>query len=106
MSKYKYVFNGRHYMSFRRLDYRNFWYLYSNRYSLLMSYNTIVGIVDNDKEIVYEVHYSSTTTRQVTQFLSEFRISSYQRERIDSKTLAMFIKNITSYTINTEYNGA
>lgn len=65
-----------------RVKSRQMWtsQLLDNRYILIKSYSTIVGMVDTDERKVYEFgKYSPTTSKQMTQLCGE-KFYLYDRE--------------------------
>ena len=55
------------------------------RYRLIKSYHTIVGLVDTKEKKVYEIgKYSTTTSKQFTQICNQI-FRSYDREYVEGR---------------------
>lgn len=65
-----------------RFDYKQCWVsnCISNRYFLVVSYNTLVAVIDDQNGELYELgKWSVTTSKQITQLYNLPDIISYQK---------------------------
>lgn len=69
---------------------QNFYTYYKNNFIILRSYNTIVGVVDLTKNILYrtKTKYSITTSKQLTKYANDFQ---YNTEYVDNNEIQIFI---------------
>lgn len=92
-------------LNFQRVKQQNFYYARYNNQTILKSYNTIVGIIIDNQEL-FEVKYSRTTSKQVSQFCNIFPITSKYKNVVSANDLHDIIKKATNLDLNTNYNGA
>ena len=60
-------------------------FMLDSRYKLIKSYKTIVGLVDYDEKVVYEIgKYSQTTSKQFTQICNCF-YRGFERKYIEGR---------------------
>ena len=90
-------------LNFFRVKQQNFYVAYFNNLMIFKSYNTIVGVYDGDIKRLYEVKYSRTTSKQVSQYFRYLVIAD--RQIVDAETLSMILNNY-SLDLNTHYNCA
>lgn len=91
-------------MEFERVKQQNFYVARINGNRILKSYNTIVGIITQNNRL-YQVKYSRTTSKQVTQFANH-NCYAYINNIVDCDELARQIKLATGLDIDTRYNCA
>ena len=91
-------------LEFERIKQQNFYVTRYNGTRILKSYNTIVGIITQNNRL-YQVKYSRTTSKQVTQFANN-NCYAYINHIVDSQELARQIKLATGLDIDTRYNCA
>lgn len=92
-------------LDFKRVKQQNFYYTRYNNHTILKSYNTIVGIIIDDQEL-FEVKYSRTTSKQVSQFCCIFPIATKYKNVVSADELHEIIKRVTGLDIDTRYNCA
>ena len=90
-------------MKFERVKQQNFYVARIGNHTILKSYNTIVGIITNEK--LYQVKYSRTTSKQVTQYCNNHNVLE-RYELINANELHDIIKSVTGLDIDTRYNCA
>ena len=91
-------------LEFKRVKQQNFYVARINSNRILKSYNTIVGIITQNNRL-YQVKYSRTTSKQVTQFVNG-NCCVYINHIVDCDELARQIKLATGLDIDTRYNHA
>jgi hypothetical protein len=91
-------------MDFKRVKQQNFYCTRFNGCRILKSYNTIVGIITQNNRL-YQVKYSRTTSKQVTQFCNS-NCCGYINNIVTAEELARQIKIHTGLDIDTRYNCA
>ena len=92
-------------LNFQRVRQQNFYYARYNNQTILKSYNTIVGIIIDNQEL-FEVKYSRTTSKQVSQFCNIFPIATKYKNVVSANDLHDIIKSTTGLDLNTNYNCA
>lgn len=92
-------------LNFQRVKQQNFYYARYNNQTILKSYNTIVGIIIDNQEL-FEVKYSRTTSKQVSQFCNIYPIATKYKNVVSANDLHDIIKKATNLDLNTNYNGA
>lgn len=92
-------------MKFERVKQQNFYVAKVGNHTILKSYNTIVGIIIDNQEL-FEVKYSRTTSKQVSQFCNIFPIATKYKNVVSANELHDIIKKITGLDIDTRYNCA
>ena len=90
-------------MKFERVKQQNFYVARIGNHTILKSYNTIVGIITDEK--LYQVKYSRTTSKQVTQYCNNHNVLE-RYELINAYELHDIIKQITGLDIDTRFNCA
>ena len=90
-------------MKFERVKQQNFYVAKVGDNTILKSYNTIVGIITNDK--LYQVKYSRTTSKQVSQYCNNHNVLE-RYELLSANDLHNIIEDITGLDIDTRYNCA
>ena len=90
-------------LEFNRVKQQNFYIANVGDNTILKSYNTIVGIITNDK--LYQVKYSRTTSKQVTQYCNDHNVLE-RYELLNANELHNIIQEITGLNIDTRYNCA
>jgi hypothetical protein len=91
-------------LNFQRVRQQNFYCARYNGTRILKSYNTIVGIITQHNRL-YQVKYSRTTSKQVTQF-ANYNCCGYINNIVDCDELHDIIKSTTGLDIDTRYNCA
>lgn len=93
-------------LEFKRIRQQNFYVAKVGNNTILKSYNTIVGIITDDKKL-YQVKYSRTTSKQVSQYYNNLvSLFDYKNYIIDKNELQDIIKAKTNLDIDTRYNCA
>lgn len=93
-------------LEFKRIKQQNFYVAKVGNNTILKSYNTIVGIITDDKKL-YQVKYSRTTSKQVSQYYNNLvSLFDYKNYIIDKNELQDIIKAKTNLDIDTRYNCA
>ena len=90
-------------LNFQRVKQQNFYVAKVGNNTILKSYYTIVGIITNEK--LYQVKYSRTTSKQVSQYCNSRDISE-RYELINANELHDIIKSVIGLDIDTRYNRA
>lgn len=91
-------------MKFERVKQQNFYVHIRPYWTLLKSYNTIVGIIHNGE--LFQTKWSRTTSKQISQYANSLEIPTKYRNTISSDELHDIIKKITGLNIDTRYNCA
>lgn len=91
-------------LEFKRVKQQNFYVARYNGTRILKSYNTIVGIITQNNRL-YQVKYSRTTSKQVTQFANN-NCYAYINNVVNADELQDIIKRETGLDIDTRYNRA
>lgn len=91
-------------LEFKRIKQQNFYVSHYKDSTILKSYNTIVGIINNGE--LFQVKYSRTTSKQVSQYANTLDILSKYRNVVSAKELQEIIKKETGLDIDTRYNCA
>lgn len=90
-------------LEFKRVKQQNFYVAQPyHDVKVLKSYNTIVGVIINN-HWVYQVKYSRTTSKQVTQYINQ-NLTSYYNNVVDAEMLHDIILNNAGLDIDTRYN--
>jgi hypothetical protein len=93
-------------LEFKRVKQQNFYVANVGNNKILKSYNTIVGIITDDKKL-YQVKYSRTTSKQVSQYYNNLvSLVEYKNYIVDTNELKEIIKAKTNLDIDTRYNCA
>ena len=93
-------------MKFERVKQQNFYVARMEDNMILKSYNTIVGIITDDKKL-YQVKYSRTTSKQVSQYYNNLvSLVEYKNYIVDPNELKELIKAKTNLDLDTRYNCA
>ena len=90
-------------MEFQRVKQQNFYVANVGNNTILKSYNTIVGIITNNK--LYQVKYSITTSKQVSQYCNQRNILD-RYVLINANELHNIIEDTTGLDLDTRYNKA
>jgi hypothetical protein len=90
-------------MKFERVKQQNFYIARYGDHTILKSYNTIVGIITNEK--LYQVKYSRTTSKQVSQYCNSHNVLE-RYELMNDEILNEVIKAQTGLDLDTRYNCA
>lgn len=90
-------------LEFKRVKQQNFYYARYNNQTILKSYNTIVGIIIDNQEL-FQVKYSRTTSKQVSQFCNIYPIATKYKNVVSANELHDIILNNTGLDIDTRYN--
>lgn len=92
-------------LKFNRVKQQNFYFANVGNHTILKSYNTIVGIIIDNQEL-FQVKYSTTTSKQVTQFCNSYPIATKYKNVVSANDLHDIIKRETKLDIDTRYNCA
>ena len=91
-------------LNFNRVKQQNFYIANVSDSTILKSYNTIVGIITHNDYKLYQVKYSRTTSKQVSQYANSRTIED--RYVVTQEQLHDIILHYTGLNIDTRYNCA
>jgi hypothetical protein len=91
-------------LEFKRVKQQNFYVAEIGDNTILKSYNTIVGIITHNNYKLYQVKYSRTTSKQVSQLANGRNITD--RYLVTEKQLHDIILHYAKLDIDTRYNCA